>query len=162
MFAMPDYSWVSAFKALGDWLADYENRQSELVQILRDIGIDKGLEDELADGSRHPLNVIDPFTFMATFMKYGVAKRIAFFSALIDRMDLQIDVPTGFDGVPSAQPLKVWLFPYAKERTEDMVPDLWALFHQMRAGTVDGDLFDRILNIPHTGFAKLTECMFYL
>lgn len=159
---MPDYSWVPAFKALGDWLACYENRQSELVQILRDVGIDKGLEDELADGSRIPLNVVDPFTFMATFMKYGVVRRVELLSALIELQGLPIAVPTGGDGVPSAQPLKVWLFPYAKERTEDMVPDLWALFHQMRAGTVDGDLFDRILNIPHTGFAKLTECMFYL
>ncbi|MCL1052566.1 AAA family ATPase [Shewanella algae] len=159
---MPDYSWVPAFKALADWLAGYENRQSELVQILRDIGIDKGLEDELADGSRIGLTVIDPFTFFATFMKYGVGKRQQLFVTLFSKIGLDAVAPTGFDGVPTAQPLKVWLFPYAKERSETMVPDLWALFHQVRAGQVDGDLFNRILKIPHTGFAKLTECMFYL
>jgi len=159
---MSDYSWVPAFKALGDWLAGYENRQPELVQILRDIGIDKGLEDELADGSRVGLTVIDPFTFFATFMKYGVEKRQQLFATLLNKIGLDSVAPTDFDGVPTAQPLKVWLFPYAKERSETMVPDLWALFHQVRAGQIDGDLFNRILNIPHTGFAKLTECMFYL
>ncbi|SUJ05136.1 AAA family ATPase [Shewanella algae] len=159
---MPDYSWVAAFKTLADWLSGYENRQSELVQILRDIGIDRGLEDELADGSRVDLTVIDPFTFFATFMKYGVGKRQQLFATLFSKIGLDAVAPTGFDGVPTAQPLKVWLFPYAKERSETMVPDLWALFHQVRAGQVDGDLFNRILKIPHTGFAKLTECMFYL
>jgi 5-methylcytosine-specific restriction protein B len=159
---MPDYSWVATFKALADWLAGYETRQAELVQILRDIGIDKSLEDEQADGSRIGLTVIDPFTFFATFMKYGVGKRQQLFATLFSKIGLDAVAPTGFDGVPTAQPQKVWLFPYAKERSETMVPDLWALFHQVRAGQVDGELFNRILKIPHTGFAKLTECMFYL
>lgn len=95
-------------------------------------------------------------------MKYGVVKRTEFFAALLKRANLPISAPSDFNGVPNAQPLKVWLFPYEKERSDDMVPSLWALFHQMRAGKIDGELFDKILKIPHTGFAKLTECLFYL
>ncbi|EMV2955945.1 TPA: AAA family ATPase [Klebsiella pneumoniae subsp. pneumoniae] len=159
---MSKYSWVPVFKKLCIWIAGYENKQKELVQILREIGVDKGLEDELSDGNREPLKVIDPFTFFATFMKYGVIKRTELFAALLKRADLPISAPSDFNGVPNAQPLKVWLFPYEKERSADMVPNLWALFHQMRAGKIDGELFDKILNIPHTGFAKLTECLFYL
>lgn len=159
---MSNYSWVNTFKAVSDWIANYEDRQPELVQILRDIGIEKGLEDELTNGSSIPLTVIDPFTFIATFMKYGATKRIELFSALIDRIRISIQTPTGFDGVPSAQPLKVWLFPYDKERTEDMIPNLWSLFHQSRTGQIKGELFNKILEIPNIGFAKLTECLFYL
>lgn len=159
---MSKYSWVPVFKNVCRWIADYENKQQELVQILREIGVDKGLEDELSDGSRESLKVIDPFTFFATFMKYGVVKRTEFFAALLKRANLPISAPSDFNGVPNAQPLKVWLFPYEKERSDDMVPSLWALFHQMRAGKIDGELFDKILKIPHTGFAKLTECLFYL
>ncbi|HEO9725178.1 TPA: AAA family ATPase [Klebsiella aerogenes] len=159
---MSEYSWIPVFKSVCSWIADYENKQQELVQILREIGVDKGLEDELSDGSRESLKVIDPFTFFATFMKYGVVKRTELFAALLKRANLPISAPSDFNGVPNAQPLKVWLFPYEKERSDDMVPSLWALFHQMRAGKIDGELFDKILKIPHTGFAKLTECLFYL
>ncbi|OFN62177.1 GTPase [Enterobacter sp. HMSC055A11] len=159
---MSEYSWIPVFKSVCSWIADYENKQQELVQILCEIGVDKGLEDELSDGSRESLKVIDPFTFFATFMKYGVVKRTELFAALLKRANLPISAPSDFNGVPNAQPLKVWLFPYEKERSDDMVPSLWALFHQMRAGKIDGELFDEILKIPHTGFAKLTECLFYL
>lgn len=78
-------------------------------------------------------------------MKYGVVKRTEFFAALLKRANLPISAPSDFNGVPNAQPLKVWLFPYEKERSDDMVPSLWALFHQMRAGKIDGELFDKIL-----------------
>lgn len=159
---MSEYSWIPVFKNVRNWIADYENKQQELVKILREIGVDKGLEDELSDGNREPLKVIDPFTFFATFMKYGVVKRTELFAALLERAGLPISAPSDFNGVPNAQPLKVWLFPYERERSADMVPSLWALFHQMHAGQINGDLFDKILNIPHTGFAKLTECLFYL
>ncbi|EFK3891962.1 TPA: AAA domain-containing protein [Escherichia coli] len=159
---MSKYSWVPVFKNVCSWIADYENKQHELVQILREIGVDKGLEDEFSDGSKEQLKVIDPFTFFATFMKYGVVKRTELFAALLERANLPISAPSDFSGVPNAQPLKVWLFPYERERSADMVPSLWALFHQMRAGQIDGELFDKILKIPHTGFAKLTECLFYL
>jgi len=156
------YSWIPVFKNVCNWIADYENKQQVLVQILREIGVDKGLEDELSDGDREPLKVIDPFTFFATFMKYGVVKRTELFAALLKRAGLPISAPSDFNGVPNAQPLKVWLFPYEKERAADMLPNLWALFHQMRAGEINGELFNKILTIPHTGFAKLTECLFYL
>lgn len=159
---MSKYSWIPVFKNVCNWIADYENKQQVLVQILREIGVDKGLEDELSDGDREPLKVIDPFTFFATFMKYGVVKRTELFAALLKRAGLPISAPSDFNGVPNAQPLKVWLFPYEKERSADMVPSLWALFHQMRAGKINGELFNKILTIPHTGFAKLTECLFYL
>ncbi|MEH5746768.1 AAA family ATPase [Atlantibacter hermannii] len=159
---MSKYSWIPVFKNVCNWIADYENKQQVLVQILREIGVDKGLEDELSDGDREPLKVIDPFTFFATFMKYGVVKRTELFAALLKRAGLPISAPSDFNGVPNAQPLKVWLFPYEKERDADMLPNLWALFHQMRTGKINGELFNKILTIPHTGFAKLTECLFYL
>lgn len=159
---MSEYTWIPVFQGVSDWIADYENRQEALVQILRDIGVDKGLEDERADNTKVPLKVIDPFTFFATFMKYGVSKRAELFSALLQHIGLPLTPPSDFNGVPNAQPLKVWLFPYEKERTSDMVPSLWKLFHQMRSGRIDGDLFNMILKIPHTGFAKITECLFYM
>lgn len=158
---MSEYSWVPVFKKVGNWIADYENKQPELVKILREIGVDKGLEDEFSNGRKELLKEIDPFTFFATFMKYGIAKRTELFATLLSKIGLTIPAPRDFNGVPNAQPLKVWLFPYKINRSADMIPSLWALFHQMRTGKIDGKLFDKILTIPHTGFAKLTDCLFY-
>jgi 5-methylcytosine-specific restriction protein B len=159
---MSNYTWIPVFKAVAEFIRDYEGRQSDLIQILKKVGIDTGLDDELADGRRVDLAVMDPFTFFATFMKYGVSKRIELFKSLIDNLGLSVPYPEDFDGVPSAQPLKVWLFPYQKSRTPDMVDNLWKLFHVVMEDSIDGLLFDKILKIPHTGFAKLTECLFYV
>lgn len=43
-----------------------------------------------------------------------------------------------------------------------MIESLWKLFHQAKSGHIDGSLFDEILKTPNTGFAKLTECLFYI
>ncbi len=159
---MSEYTWVPAFKAIADWLSGYEDRQPELIQILRDIGVDKGLDDKLPDDSRAPLSEIDPFSFFAVLMKYGPDKRRILVSNLLQHANIEVTPPLEFDGVPSAQPLKVWLFPYARVRTNDMIPKLWKLFRQARELGIDGELFDAALDIPGTGFAKLTECLFYV
>lgn len=159
---MADYSWVGFFKKVSGWLKDYEDRQPELVQILQKVGIDKGLDEKLEDGSRVPLTVIDPFTFFALFMKYGIEKRKQLFAELVKQLQWEIQIPTGFDGVPSAQAMKVWLFPSAPTRSDDMISALWGLFHQAINGEIDGALFDRVLKIPQTGFTKLTQYLLYV
>lgn len=159
---MADYSWKDTFSALANKLADYEDRQPELVTILRDIGVDKGLEDFLEDGSHPRLKVIDPFTFFSFFMKYGDKKRVQLFSEISKKAGWDIPVPTGFDGVPTAQALNVWLFPFEGTRTDNMIPNLWALFHQAQKHNIDEQLFHAVLGIPGVGFPKLTQCLFYI
>lgn len=160
---MADYSWVDFFKKVSEWLKDYENRQPELIQILRKIGVDNGLDDKLDDDRRVPLTVIDPFTFFALFMKYGINKRKQLFAELVKELQWEVEVPTGFDGVPSAQAVNVWLFPSATEqRSDDMISALWELFHQAISGQIDGALFDRVLKIRQTGFTKLTQYLLYV
>jgi len=158
---MSQFSWVLVFKAISTWLIDYEDRQLELISILKEIGIDKGLEDEDANGEKVPLTNIDPFSFFSLFMKYGIDRRKELFAALIQLCNLPVTPPTDFDGVPSAQALKVWLFPFKKDRTTDMIDNLWAMFHRAREGTLNDELFTQTLAIPNTGFAKLTQCLFY-
>lgn len=159
---MADYSWIDTFSALANKLSEYENRQPELVAILRNIGVDKGLEDFLKDGSRPSLKVLDPFTFFSFFMKYGYKKRIQLFTAISNETGWSIPVPSSFDGVPTAQALNVWLFPFEEARSSDMVPNLWALFHKAQKNNIDEKLFDSVLRIPGVGFAKLTQCLFYI
>ena len=158
---MSSYSWIPAFEGVSKWLLNYENRQGELISLLSDVGIDNGLTDRDSAGEKVPLTEIDPFTFFSLFMKYGLEKRKKLFSALLDKIELDVERPTDFDGVPSAQALKVWLFPYIETRTPDFIPKLWTLFKLAHNEEINEDAFNDALSVPNTGFAKLTECLFY-
>lgn len=155
------FTWVPVFKAVAEWLAGYEGRQSELVGILKSVGIDAGLDDRDTDGNTIPLTEIDPFTFFCMFTKYGVNKRKQLFANLIAQAGLQVEPPTDFDGVPTANAMKVWMFPFRQTREDWMIPTLWQLFKESRVD-LDADTFARALTVPGTGFAKVTEALFYV
>ena len=155
------YTWRNAFEAVAVWLKDYENRQGELIDLLRDIGIDNGLNDSDSTGKQLPLLVIDPFTFFSVFMKYGIKKRGILFSKLIKKAEINVEPPADFDGVPSAQAMKVWLFPSVDKRSPEMISTLWETFRCAQDRALDEGLFAKALAIPNTGYAKLTQCLFY-
>ena len=156
------YTWIPAFKAIADWIADYEDRQPELVNTLVKIGIIKGLEDEHIENQKEELKEIDPFTFFAAFMKFGVKNRGKFVEELIKLIGLDITVPKDFDGVPTSQAQKFWLFPYEYLRSDDSIPLLWELFRQARNGDIKEQDFNSALKILGTGFTKLTQYLFYI
>lgn len=58
--AAATFTWIPAFRAVAAWLVGYETRQPELVQILKDVGIDAGLDDKDANDQTIPLQAIDP------------------------------------------------------------------------------------------------------
>jgi len=158
---MTKFSWVPAFEAISTWIVDYKDQQSKLLELLAVTGIENGLNDVNKNEETIPLAEIDPFTFYALFMKYGLARRQQLLHALLNRIKLDVAIPDDFEGVPSAQALKVWLFPYQKDRAPEMVETLWELFMQAREDSINPDTFEKALTIPGTGFAKLTECLFY-
>lgn len=158
---MEQYTWIPAFKALTQWIKDYEDRQPELIAILQKLGIEKGLTDENEAGEKVPLQEIDPFSFFAIFMKYGEDTRKKLFKELIELIGLDAPPPSDFSGVPSAQPLKVWLFPYAKSRAPGTISKLWKFFRDAATFEFDREQFQSVLSIKGTGFAKLTQCLFY-
>lgn len=155
------FTWIPVFKAVAGWLVDYEGRQPELVRILKEVGIDAGLDDKDEAGNTISLQEIDPFTFFCMFTKYGIEKRKQLFAKLIQVAELNVPPPSDFDGVPTANAMKVWMFPFKANRQEWMIPTLWKLFGQSKA-ELDPDTFARALQVPGTGFAKLTEALFYV
>nr|WP_241878042.1 hypothetical protein [Psychrobacter sp. PraFG1]UNK04455.1 hypothetical protein MN210_08915 [Psychrobacter sp. PraFG1] len=156
------YTWIPAFKAISEWLVDFEDKQEQLVDILANIGIDKGFEDEAIEGKRIKLTEIDPFTFLSAFMKFGIVRRRHYFKNLIEMYHIDAPIPEDFDGVPTAQAMGLWFFPFKYRRSEHSIPSLWKLFKQIMDGDVDANLFDSTLDIPGTGFTKLTQSLFYV
>ena len=159
---MTEFTWIPAFRAIAEWLKNYRNRQPELIAILHKVGITSGLEDRDENDDNIPLDEIDPFTFYCLFTKYGVDQRLKLVARLIETTGIPTPAPKDFDGVPSANAMKVWMFPFKAERAPWMVSTLWDLFEQALRGEIKGETFNRCLTIKNTGFAKLTECLFYI
>ena len=159
---MTQLTWIPAFRAIAEWLKNYRNRQPELISVLHNVGVTKGIADQDENGASILLDEIDPFTFFCLFTKFGVAQRLELIARLIETTGIPTPAPKDFDGVPSANAMKVWMFPPKKERAPWMVSTLWDLFEQALRGEIKGETFNRCLTIKNTGFAKLTECLFYI
>ncbi len=57
------YSWVPAYKEIVTKLQDYGDRQIELIDLLRNAGVNIHNHEEIRD-IKSPLDEIDPFTFL--------------------------------------------------------------------------------------------------
>lgn len=157
-----DFTWIPAFKAISDWLVDFEDKQEDLVDILIEIGVNNGLQDQLIKNEKSKVKVMDPFSFFSLIMKYGEARSLRTLTKLLTKLELQNLIPTDLNGLPRSNPQKVWMFPYGYIRKPEYIPMLWKIFHQARDHNVDGDLFDSAMQIPGTAFTKLTQNLFYI
>jgi len=62
------YPYTSLFNALTNWLANQENRQQELIDLIAELTPANSLHDKLApDADWSPMTEMDPFTFLTYF-----------------------------------------------------------------------------------------------
>jgi energy-coupling factor transporter ATP-binding protein EcfA2 len=165
------YKWVPFFKELSKKIHHYSENHSELVNILGRIGVSNGLTDIIdKDGNKIPLEEIDPFSFVANICKYRRVNRIEKLKGIQKEFSIKISpIDMDFDGLPSVNPLKVWLFPYKYEREEDHISKLWSLYHSMilnseNLGPAAEKVFDDLLSNKYrqVGKASLTQGLFRL
>jgi len=154
------FTWVKTYKEIADKLCAYENRQEELIAILKDIGITR-FNDYDINGACE-LNEIDPFTFFSYLNKYkNDRNRISYLKKLHSRLQLTSKPPSDVEGLPTCHPMKVWLFGYKVDRNPDDIPLLWALFKQTIGHTIENDTLQKVLRIRGVGKGKLSICWFY-
>jgi hypothetical protein len=151
------FSWVQTHKDLVKYLVGKENDQEELIEILRKVGITP-LNDEAIKGVKTDLLEIDPFTFFCYIYKYGSEKRLSYLQKIAEYLNLSI--PSGEAGIPSANAQSVWLFPYKYMRTNNEIKRLWTLFNAAINNQITDELFDDVLNIKNVAKTKLTEALF--
>lgn len=165
------FTWIPLYQEIAHKLLEFENRQDELIMLLREFaehGLQIGaLEDEDAQGNRFPLTEIDPFSFFATFNWQGrkPENRLAILSALRETWQLSAPLPDNFDGIPLATRQNLWLFSFKKHRNAEDIPRLWQLARQVVEGTrasVDHSLFKRVQSQRNVGEVNLTVGMFWL
>jgi 5-methylcytosine-specific restriction enzyme B len=157
---MEKYSWVETHKGIVKYLKSMENKQKDLIGLLKEIGIDVA-KDKTADGSIIELSEIDPFTFFCHIYKHANVQRLKYLRKLAEKLKIK-EIPEDTDGVPSADARQVWLFPYKKERIHNEIKRLWNFFYKVVEGTIDDNLFEDVLTINFVGYKKLTQALFYV
>jgi hypothetical protein len=153
------YTWVTVYKQIAQRLFEYQNRQRELIEIIKKIGITEGLTDKTENGDAQ-IEEIDPFTFFSYIHKVkNLQKRKEVVYRVLDEFNIEDDIDD-FDGIPTTNAFQVWYFPYKIERKPDDIATLWTLFRQTVSGTIDEETFSKVLNIPSVKEAKLTSGLF--
>jgi len=156
---MSKYTWVPTHKAIAEKLLEYEHRQPELIQILKDAG-ETILKDKETDEYDIELQEIDPFTFFCYIYKYGSDKRLQQLRKIAKSFNIE-PLPVDELGIPSANAQRVWLFPWKRDRKNNEIQRLWNFFKAALNDQINDELFSDILKIQNTGRVKIVESIFY-
>lgn len=162
--------WVDLHRETIGKLLTFRDKQDELIALLlemRDAGLKvTPINDQNPKGNIIPLAEIDPFTFLATFNRsVTVENRLALWSFLKKRWNLQSELPESFIGIPVANNQKSWWIPYSFLRDPKQVPLLWDLAEQAyNSGPeeLSGELYEECLALRGIGLAYLTMGLFWV
>lgn len=155
------FTWIPFYKELSDWLLKKQNDQSELISVLKEIGI-TGFRDGTEKGKPIELNEIDPFTFLSYLNKFhSNERRVEILQNLWTELKFKCQVPTDVTGLPTIHPMKVHLFPWKTTRGKHDITALWNLFKQAKEGKIEEQPFQTVLDIKSVGKGKLSIVLFY-
>lgn len=164
------FSWAPIHQEATRKMLAFPEPHRELLTTLREMEHEGlkviRLKDQNPEGSWHPLEEIDPFTFLATFNRQiTIDNRRANWEFVKRRWRLQSEVPKDFSGIPTVNPQRSWFFPYSFKRNEGDIEALWQLASQAikRPITeIDEEMFDRCCQVPMVGVPKLTIGLFWI
>lgn len=164
------FTWRSLYAEIATRLLTFENRQSELIDLMVEMDA-RGLNvtpftDQATEGTKTRLREIDPFTFFTIFNRsIKQQNRLKGLQFIKERWQLQAPLPQDFHGLPTISALNAWFFPWEFLRKSDDIPMLWSLARELVNGgwaAVSPQTFDRCLAIHQVGVGKLTSGMFWI
>ncbi|WP_350454435.1 AAA family ATPase [Slackia heliotrinireducens] len=149
------FSWIPAYEAIATKLLEYEDRQDELCQLVEEI-------------LGEHFNKMDPLTFFSMFngKRRNDEKRIEAVRVILGRFELNVAVPSDFDGVPISNPQR-WRY---WDGAPDTVRNNWSIF-QAALDYADGKaddgvefahLFDVVHSQGNVGDASLTMALYWV
>lgn len=149
------------FQKLTNWLADYQNRQQELIDLIAELTPANSLHDkEASDAEWSPMREMDPFTFLTFFLRYRDRKNVEYLNELARRIKLDVSPIDHLYGVPTPNNQSSWFFGYAYRRKPEDIPLLWTFFNAARNESITDDLYQQVQGIWGMGYTKITEGLF--
>lgn len=135
------FQWTSFYMELASALLAYKNRRSELLDILKTIFSDAGMNFPFKEKGKEIYEDICPFTIFGSFNK-GItnANRIALLEQFAKQFSIKAAIPTEFDGIPIVMNLSAWFFAYKENRGEHDIDNLWELLEKAIAYSNNANL----------------------
>lgn len=125
------FQWTNFYMELATALLEYKNNRSELIEKLKTIFSDAGMNFPFKEKGKETYEDICPFTIFGSFNK-GItnANRIALLEQFAKQFLIKSAVPTEFDGIPVVMNLSAWFFAYKGNRGEHDIDNLWNLLEK--------------------------------
>lgn len=132
-YATNQFTWIPIYQELAKELANWQNRQGDLLTFLetlrRDGFVITPLNDKNKAGIRYPLKEIDPFTFFGVFnRRIQYEQRIHILARIKQYFKLKSDLPEDLNGLPVLDNRKSWFFATKVTRSNTDIPALWNVF----------------------------------
>ena len=125
------FQWTNFYMELATALLEYKNNRSELIEKMKTIFSDAGMNFPFKEKGKETYEDICPFTIFGSFNK-GItnANRIALLEQFAKQFSIKSAVPTEFDGIPVVMNLSAWFFAYKGNRGEHDIDNLWNLLEK--------------------------------
>lgn len=122
------FKWTKFYSELATALLKYKNNRNGLIEILKTIYMDAGMNFPFKEKGKEIYEDICPFTVFGSFNK-GItnANRIALLTQFAKQFSIDAEVPTEFEGIPVVMNLSAWFFAYKDNRGEKDIDNLWEL-----------------------------------
>ena len=127
------FQWTAFYEEIANKLLHYRHNRPALVDKLHEIAAGESALNHLidmdADDREFPLADVCPFTVLGTFNRQiSDVNRRSIAKGLAEFLEIDIPVPTSFEGIPVLNNYKSWFFSYSHERGEDDIERLWQVF----------------------------------
>lgn len=165
-----EFNWVPFFKEMGNILLQYEapDKQKELVQFLKNAGIQKGLTTIIDnENNEKELEYMDPFSFASIICRFGEKRVLTILESIKKDLSLKEPIPKSLNGLPSSPAMNSWLFAYERdmklgEYPDDYIEILWRMFKNVHNENLIEKEFDTLLKPEYKGVGKgkLTHGLF--
>ena len=132
------FKWTAFYSELATALLKYKNNRGELIEILKAIYADAGMNFPFKEKGKDVYEDICPFTVFGSFNK-GItnANRVALLTQFAKQFSVSAEIPTEFDGIPVVMNLSAWFFAYKDNRGEKDIDNLWELLEKAIAYSND-------------------------
>ena len=124
------FTWISYYKEFAQRLTQFQKDRKRLLNLIynyRDELLAKYLHDQGGEGDL--LEDIDPFTVFGLFNR-GIKHENRINSAKLFKniLDIKVDIPKDFEGIPVLNNQKSHFFGFRSHRGKNDIQNLWNLF----------------------------------
>ncbi len=166
------YDWVEFYKELSEKLLGYKNNRKELVEKVKAIYRDSGVNMPMLERNNNLVD-IDPFTIFGIFNKSSMTeiKRIKLLTAVSALFSVKAPVPSTFISIPVLNNQNATFYYFIDKRGPRDIDDLWGLFETALAYAKNPNedncaqvskFFDVTISRKGNGNSKITMGLYWI